>query len=110
MPSPRACPTAAPWKCPSFGKIGIRDYILLSRMRADSFPGENDSAVSFQSDQHKSRCCDRRSLGRCDHPHAAVQNKSRVALRSTYKIADKAGIQCDHPVTLSTSDLGNQIV
>ena len=50
------------------------------------------------------------SLERCDRPRAAAQNKSRVALRSAYKIAGKAGIRCDHPATLSTSGLGNQIV
>src|SRR5436190_4449390 len=110
MPHPRAYPTRALWRCPSFGKTGTRDYILLFRMRAHSFPGENDLAVSFQSGLHKSRCCDHRSLGQCDHPHAAEQNKSRVVLRSAYKIADKAGTQYDHPATPSTSGLGDQIV
>src|SRR5213080_4845318 len=110
MPCPRACPTRVLWRCPSFGKTGTQDCILLFRRRARSFPGENDSAVSFQLDQHKSRCCDHMSLGRCDRPRAAAQNKSRVALRSAYKIAGKAGIRCDHPATLSTSGLGNQIV
>src|SRR5213592_937153 len=50
------------------------------------------------------------SLERCDRPRAAAQNKSRVALRSAYKIVGKADIRCDHPATLSTSGLGNQIV
>src|SRR3989440_9649761 len=109
MPCPRACPTRVLWRYPSFGKTGTRDYILLFRMRARSFPGENDSAVSFQLDQHKSRCCDHRSLGRCDRPRAAAQNKSRVVLRSAYKIAGKAGIRCDHPATPSTSGLGDRI-
>src|SRR5207248_3720321 len=93
----------------SFGKTGTRDYIPLFRMRARSFLAENDSAVSFQSGRHNSRCCDRRSLGRCDRPCAAAQNRSRVALRSAYKVADKAGIRCDHPAAPSTSDLGDQI-
>ena len=110
MPCPRACPTRVLWRCPSFGKTGTQDCILLFRRRARCFPGENDSAVSFQLDQHKSRCCDHMSLGRCDRPRAAAQNKSRAALRSAYKIAGKAGIRCDHPATLSTSGLGNQIV
>src|SRR5205807_9673906 len=85
---PRAYPTRALWRCPSFGKTGTRDYIPLFRMRAHSFPGENDSAVSFQSGQHK----------------------SRVVLRSAYKIADKAGIRYDHPATPASSGLGVQIV
>src|SRR6266480_5011092 len=110
MPHPRAYPTRALWRCPSFGKTGTRDYILLFRMRAHSFREENDSAVSFESDRYKSHCFDHVSLVPFDRPRAAAQNRSRVVLRSAYKIADKAGIRCDHPATLSTSGLGDQIV
>src|SRR5438034_8563662 len=109
MPRPRSCLIRAFLIFFFQAEDGIRDYILLFRMRARWFPGENDSAVSFQPDRHKSRCCDRRSLGPCDRPRAAAQNKSPVALRSACKIAGKADIRFYHPAAPSTSDLGDPI-
>ena len=78
-------------------------------MTARSFLEENGSAVSSQSDQHKTRCFARKWSTPSDRPRVAAQNKIRAALRSAYKIADKAGTRCAHPATSPTNGLDNQL-
>src|SRR5438477_2420670 len=110
MPRRRVYPIRALWRCPSSGKTGTPDCIPPYRMRARLFPEGNDSAVSFQSDRHKNRCCDRKCSAPFDRRRAALQSRSRVVLHSTYKSADKVGIRYDHPATSSTTDRNNWIV
>src|SRR5262249_7591717 len=105
---PRACPIRVLWKCPSSGKSGSRDCIRPCRRKARSFPVENGSAASSQSDRHRTRCSSRRRSTPFDPLPFGGRNKIRAALHSACKTADKGGTRCGRPGASSTSIRGNQ--